>query len=80
MSFYIWHLVFLECSLLTCSGYADRIHELMVVSRELSALHDKSAMQRNGSRNYVTEANYIEFAGVKVLQCWTIHPHSFNMN
>lgn len=49
------------------SGYADRIHELMVVSRELSALHDKSAMQRNGSRNYVTEANYIEFAGVKVV-------------
>ncbi|KAK9272001.1 hypothetical protein L1049_002370 [Liquidambar formosana] len=49
------------------SGYADRIHELMVISRELSAAHDKSSLQRNRSRNYVSEANYIEFAGVKVV-------------
>ncbi|KAF8404271.1 hypothetical protein HHK36_009153 [Tetracentron sinense] len=49
------------------SGYADRIHELMVISKELSYVHDKSSIQRNGSRNYVSEANYIEFAGVKVV-------------
>ncbi|KAK3043010.1 hypothetical protein RJ639_000987 [Escallonia herrerae] len=49
------------------SGYADRIHELMVVSRELS-VHDVSSLQRKGSRNYVTEANYIAFDGVKVLK------------
>ncbi|KAJ4715706.1 ABC transporter D family member 1-like [Melia azedarach] len=46
------------------SGYADRIHELMVISRELSL--DKSS-RRNGSTNYFTEANYIEFSGVKVV-------------
>lgn len=44
------------------SGYADRIHELMVISRELSAVDDKSS----GSRNCSSEADYIEFAGVKV--------------
>lgn len=49
------------------SGYADRIHELMVVSRELSAHDNKSVIQRNGSRNYICEANYIEFSGVKVV-------------
>nr|CAN75977.1 hypothetical protein VITISV_025957 [Vitis vinifera] len=48
------------------SGYADRIHELMVISRELSTVHDKS-LQRNGSGNYVSEANYIEFSNVKVV-------------
>lgn len=49
------------------SGYADRIHELMVISRELSSVNDKSLLKRNGSKNYVTEAKYIEFAGVKVV-------------
>ncbi|KAL5728452.1 ATP-binding cassette sub- D member 1 [Ranunculus cassubicifolius] len=49
------------------SGYADRIHELLAISRELSFVHDKSSLQRNGNRNYVSEANYIEFAGVKVV-------------
>ncbi|KAF6139384.1 hypothetical protein GIB67_026226 [Kingdonia uniflora] len=49
------------------SGYADRIHELMLISKELSAVHDKSSVQRNGSRNYFSEANYIEFSGVKVV-------------
>ncbi|XP_044501207.1 ABC transporter D family member 1-like isoform X2 [Mangifera indica] len=48
------------------SGYADRIHELVVLSRELS-IDDKSSSQRNGSRNYFSEANYIEFSGVKVV-------------
>ncbi|KAJ0039996.1 hypothetical protein Pint_26589 [Pistacia integerrima] len=47
------------------SGYADRIHELMVISRELS-IDDKSS-QRNGNRNFFSEANYIEFSGVKVV-------------
>ncbi|GAV87165.1 ABC_tran domain-containing protein/ABC_membrane_2 domain-containing protein [Cephalotus follicularis] len=48
------------------SGYADRIHELMFISRELS-FDDKSSMQRNGSRNYFSEADYVEFSGVKVV-------------
>ncbi|GAB2210132.1 hypothetical protein Droror1_Dr00015390 [Drosera rotundifolia] len=47
------------------SGYADRIHELVVISRELS--RDVSSIQRNGSRNCVSEANYIEFSCVKVV-------------
>ncbi|ONK71128.1 uncharacterized protein A4U43_C04F5000 [Asparagus officinalis] len=49
------------------SGYADRIHELMLVSRELSEVHEKTSIQKNSSRNYISEANYIEFAGVKVV-------------
>ncbi|XP_044469783.1 ABC transporter D family member 1-like [Mangifera indica] len=48
------------------SGYAERIHELMVVSRELS-IDDKSSSHTNGNRNYFSEANYIEFSGVKVV-------------
>ncbi|KAJ0976938.1 hypothetical protein J5N97_012412 [Dioscorea zingiberensis] len=49
------------------SGYAHRIHELMVVSRELSVIHDRSLIKRQASKNYISEANYIEFAGVKVV-------------
>ncbi|XP_061336567.1 ABC transporter D family member 1 [Gastrolobium bilobum] len=49
------------------SGYADRIHELMAVSRELSLVDEKSSLQRKGSRNRISEANYIEFSGVKVV-------------
>ncbi|XP_068658650.1 ABC transporter D family member 1-like [Aristolochia californica] len=49
------------------SGYADRIHELMLVSRELSGAHDTSSAQNISNRNYVSEASYIEFAGVKVV-------------
>ncbi|GAA0146240.1 ATP-binding cassette [Lithospermum erythrorhizon] len=48
------------------SGYAGRIHELMVTSRELGA-SDESSHQINGNRNYVSQANYIEFDGVKVV-------------
>ncbi|XP_058185116.1 ABC transporter D family member 1 [Rhododendron vialii] len=48
------------------SGYADRIHELMTISREL-IVQDTPSLRRNGSRNYVTEANYIEFSDVKVV-------------
>ncbi|XP_010531380.1 PREDICTED: ABC transporter D family member 1 [Tarenaya hassleriana] len=48
------------------SGYADRIHELLVVSRELSS-DDKSSFQRNRSRNYLCEASYVEFSDVKVV-------------
>ncbi|PNY10448.1 ABC transporter D family member 1-like protein [Trifolium pratense] len=46
------------------SGYADRIYELMAVSRELSLVDEKSSLQRNGSRNCISEANYIEFSNV----------------
>ncbi|GAB4851631.1 ATP-binding cassette sub- D member 1 [Ancistrocladus abbreviatus] len=48
------------------SGYAERIHELVMVSRELS-VRDNSFLQRNGSRNCFSEANYIKFSGVKVV-------------
>uniref|UniRef100_A0A0V0IZK6 Putative ABC transporter D family member 1-like n=1 Tax=Solanum chacoense TaxID=4108 RepID=A0A0V0IZK6_SOLCH len=48
------------------SGYADRIHELMIISRDLGG-RNASSIQSNGSSNYVTEANYIEFDGVKVV-------------
>lgn len=48
------------------SGYADRIHELIAISRELSS-DDKSSLQRSGSRNYFSEADYVEFSGVKVV-------------
>ncbi|KAL5188407.1 ABC transporter D family member 1 [Glycine soja] len=41
------------------SGYADRIHELMAISRELSLDNGKSSLQRQGSRNYISEANYV---------------------
>ena len=54
--------------LISSSGYADRIHELMLISRELSADDKKSSLQRAGSRNYLTEANYVEFSGVKVFE------------
>ncbi|KAJ6996569.1 hypothetical protein NC653_013238 [Populus alba x Populus x berolinensis] len=48
------------------SGYAERIHELISVSRELSNV-DKSSLQRSWKcRNYFSEANYVEFFGVKV--------------
>lgn len=47
------------------SGYADRIYELMAVSRELHLVDEKSSLQRQGSRNCISEANYIEFSGVK---------------
>jgi hypothetical protein len=48
------------------SGYADRIHELLDVSRELSGVRDKSLSQNSSAKNYISEANYIEFSGVKV--------------
>lgn len=49
------------------SGYADRIHELLAISRELSIGTDKSLMKKSQSRNCFSEANYIEFAGVRVV-------------
>ncbi|KAG9444196.1 hypothetical protein H6P81_015536 [Aristolochia fimbriata] len=49
------------------SGYADRIHELILVSRELGGAHDRTSAQTNANRNYFSEASYIEFAGVKVV-------------
>ncbi|CAI9109451.1 OLC1v1009273C1 [Oldenlandia corymbosa var. corymbosa] len=48
------------------SGYADRIHELMAITRELGG-RDVSSVQTNGTKNYVSEANYIEFDNVKVV-------------
>jgi hypothetical protein len=48
------------------SGYADRIHELLDVSRELSGVRDRSMSQSSSAKNYISEANYIEFSGVKV--------------
>jgi hypothetical protein len=72
------HVVCLEVLtyMMYYSGYADRIYELMAVSRELSLVDEKSSLQRNGSRNCISEANYIEFSNVKASQsCPTIyHP------
>ncbi|RDX73977.1 ABC transporter D family member 1, partial [Mucuna pruriens] len=60
------------------SGYADRIYELMAVSRELSLVDERSSLQRKGSRNCISEANYIEFSGVKASQiCSTIYNLDF---
>lgn len=50
------------------SGYADRIYELLAVSRELSLVDEKSSLQRKGSKNCISEANYIEFSNVKASQ------------
>ncbi|KAF4349060.1 hypothetical protein G4B88_029029 [Cannabis sativa] len=49
------------------SGYADRIHELLAISRELSIGNDKSLTKISQSRNYFSEANFIEFDGVRVV-------------
>ncbi|PKI61174.1 hypothetical protein CRG98_018405 [Punica granatum] len=49
------------------SGYADRIHELMLISRELSAVNDRNSLRGSGNKNCFTEANHIEFSGVKVV-------------
>ncbi|KAJ0960450.1 hypothetical protein J5N97_001732 [Dioscorea zingiberensis] len=49
------------------SGYADRIRELMLVSRELSSLHESSSLQNSASKKYITETSNIEVAGVKVV-------------
>ncbi|KAA0045345.1 hypothetical protein IC582_016380 [Cucumis melo] len=46
------------------SGYARRIHELMIVSRELSV---ESSQPATGGMNCFSEADYIEFKGVKVV-------------
>ncbi|KAJ8769625.1 hypothetical protein K2173_005228 [Erythroxylum novogranatense] len=48
------------------SGYADRIHELIAISRELSN-DDKASLRRSGSGNYFSEADFVEFSGVKVV-------------
>lgn len=49
------------------SGYADRIRELLAISRELSLVDDKASLQRKGSKNCISEDNYIEFSNVKVV-------------
>nr|XP_029118398.1 ABC transporter D family member 1 isoform X2 [Elaeis guineensis] len=49
------------------SGYADRIHELMVVSRELSSIQGTSSIRNSSSENYISEASHIEFSDVKVV-------------
>ncbi|KAG8642874.1 ABC transporter D family member 1 isoform X2 [Manihot esculenta] len=48
------------------SGYAGRIYELIVVSRELNS-DDRAYLQKIGSGNYFSEADHVEFSGVKVV-------------
>ncbi|XP_039156220.1 ABC transporter D family member 1-like [Eucalyptus grandis] len=48
------------------SGYADRIHELMVISRELSGANEKYSSRGNGNQIF-SEANFIQFSNVKVV-------------
>ena len=52
------------------SGYADRIRELLDVSRELSGVRDKSFTYNSSPGNYISEANHIEFSDVKVITRW----------
>ena len=59
-------LFYIQTSSIFNSGYADRIHELMVISKELSASRDKTLVQNSANRKYISEANYIEFSNVKV--------------
>ncbi|XP_065881144.1 ABC transporter D family member 1-like isoform X2 [Euphorbia lathyris] len=47
------------------SGYAERIHELIAVSRELNS--DEFSLQSSRTRNHFSEADYIQFSGVKVV-------------
>ncbi|ERN14929.1 hypothetical protein AMTRI_Chr02g213560 [Amborella trichopoda] len=49
------------------SGYADRIRELLVISRELSATNDRSSNNINARASAFSEANYIEFDNVEVV-------------
>lgn len=49
------------------SGYADRIRELMLVSRELRVAGGNRAIQNKESGGYFTEAKHIEFDSVKVV-------------
>jgi hypothetical protein len=58
-----------ELSLYFYSGYADRIRELLDVSRELSGVRDRSLNHNSSAGNYISEANHIEFSGVKVISC-----------
>lgn len=54
------------CILFRYSGYADRIHELLVVERELTSAYERLPLGNNCTQNYMTEASYIEFSDVKV--------------
>lgn len=49
-----------------CSGYADRIYELMSVSRELRIAGSSESIQKKESGSHFVEAQHIEFEGVKV--------------
>jgi hypothetical protein len=49
-----------------CSGYADRIRELMLVAKEIRIAGSTQASQNNENAGYFVEANHIEFKGVKV--------------
>ncbi|KAL8167833.1 hypothetical protein V2J09_009332 [Rumex salicifolius] len=48
------------------SGYADRIHELITVSREFS-MRDSISLARDRSRNCFSEGDCIKFSDVKVV-------------
>lgn len=50
----------------------------MLVSRELSSLHESSSLQNSANKKYITEASYIEFSGVKVHIMCKIHRIHFN--
>jgi len=62
-------LLFAYCLFTLCwpnySGYADRIYELIAVSRELG-FHDNFSSWKNGNRNCFSEAECIEFSSVQV--------------
>jgi len=49
-----------------CSGYADRIRELIVVARELQLGGGSRVVSNREGDSYFVEAKYIAFEGVKV--------------
>ena len=60
-------LILFPCPLFG-SGYADRIHELLTVSSELSMHeHDTSSLERDMSKNFFSEGDCIKFTDVKVV-------------
>ncbi|KAG0469404.1 hypothetical protein HPP92_016104 [Vanilla planifolia] len=49
------------------SGLADRIHELILISRELAVVRESSSVPNDGNNNHFSEGSYIEFSNVKVV-------------
>jgi hypothetical protein len=61
------------------SGFADRIYELMSVSRELRIAGGNEMVQKKDTGSYFIEAPYIEFEGVRVsTETWICNLETVN--